>query len=167
MLSRLSQFVERQNREESRRERRERMEQRFIRVTRPNANSSSVPISALPQPISRRRYTGRPEFRLSNRMFNHMIAYHAFRLERLSYYCAICCRLLYQNEVYYRQCETSYHRLPCNQWGRPPIVQRNTGQYDLKWSSTYIMVFDICIGKTTNICLLQILSLFVPNTKRG
>jgi hypothetical protein len=65
-------------------------------------------------------------FKLNRRTHNHIKKYHAFRLERFTFYCAICVKLLYVKEARTRYCKTPLHQLPCNEWGKSPIVQKTT-----------------------------------------
>lgn len=69
-------------------------------------------------------------FKWSRRNHNHRMKFHSFRLQRMSLYCAICVTLLYPKEAKTRSCQTPIHLLPCNEWGKAPIVVENgTSEY--------------------------------------
>jgi hypothetical protein len=129
MSTPLTRFAERERRRQLRRQVRDQIEARQTaasntqdaRSTRHNLTSGVA--------VSSGRYRGRPEFRLSRRMKNHVDSFNHFRLNKMSFYCAICCCLMYEKDAHYRACETPLHLLPCNAWGRPPIVIRHSSKY--------------------------------------
>lgn len=92
-----------------------------------NQQSHAYLPTSEPMMVHTRRYTGRPEFKWTNRQETHRQNYYRFKHQRKSYHCAICSCLLYESEVFERKCETPLHVLPCNEWGRPPIVIKNKG----------------------------------------
>ncbi|KAL0582512.1 hypothetical protein ABG067_007617, partial [Albugo candida] len=68
----------------------------------------------------------REEFVMDNRMKRHVEAFHEFKNEKISFYCAICTKLMYKSDCKERMCATPLHLLPCNEWGLAPIVTRLT-----------------------------------------